>query len=79
MDNKVIIEAFFVEGCASRQPVMSLIHRVVEELGLPAKVETLIVNSPEEAARLRLPGSPTVRVNGKDVEPGVTEGHFGTG
>lgn len=37
--------------------------------GVEAKVEMVIVNTDEEAEQLRFPGSPTIRVDGKDLFP----------
>ena len=39
------------------------------EEGIGAFVEQIEVLSDEDAARLRFPGSPTIRVNGADVDP----------
>ena len=35
--------------------------------GLEADIELVAVNSDEEARRLRFPGSPTIRVEGRDL------------
>ena len=35
--------------------------------------ETVVIESPEDAERLRFLGSPSVRVNGSDVEPGAAD------
>jgi hypothetical protein len=37
--------------------------------GLEADIELVAVNSDEEAKRLRFPGSPTIRVDGRDLFP----------
>jgi hypothetical protein len=49
--------------------VRSLVSSLVEKHGLKALVVETIVGSAAEAETLRFPGSPTVRVNGRDVEP----------
>ena len=43
----------------------------MEELGIDADVREIPVESPEEAGQLGFLGSPTVRVEGDDVEPGA--------
>jgi hypothetical protein len=40
---------------------------VLAEKGMEADVELVGVNSSEEARRLRFPGSPTIRVDGRDL------------
>jgi hypothetical protein len=42
---------------------------VLAEEGLEAEVELVAVNSDVEARRLRFPGSPTIRVDGRDLFP----------
>ena len=50
---------------------MRLARAVLGELGLPAEVTSVEVRTPEEAQRLRFLGSPSVRVEGSDIEPGA--------
>ena len=46
----------------------SRVHAMAEKRGIEARVVETIVGSAGEAEALRFPGSPTVRVNGRDVE-----------
>jgi hypothetical protein len=39
------------------------------ELGIEAHVEQIEVVTDEDAERLAFPGSPTIRVNGTDIDP----------
>jgi len=53
---------------------------MLERKGVEARVVEIIVGSAEEAATLRFPGSPTVRVNGRDIEPQAElQENFGLG
>jgi len=38
-------------------------------LGVPIGLETLLVETPEQAEALAFLGSPTVQVEGRDIEP----------
>jgi hypothetical protein len=40
---------------------------------LHAEIESIAVHSEALANNLQFPGSPTIRVNGQDVEPGLTK------
>jgi hypothetical protein len=51
---------------------------VLAAAGLSARVTTTIVGSAEEAEALRLVTSPTIRVNGRDVAPIISESHCGS-
>ena len=46
-----------------------MVKRVIADLGIPADVEEVEVTSPDDVARLRFLGSPTVLVDGVDIEP----------
>jgi len=52
----------------------------MSELGITAGIEEVSVATEEEAAGVGMLGSPTIRVDGIDVEPGADErSDFGTG
>jgi hypothetical protein len=63
------IELLYFPDCLTYQETEKLTDGVVRALGVPAVLETLEVKTAEDAARLRFLGSPTIRVNGLDIEP----------
>jgi hypothetical protein len=67
------VEVLTFEGCPHAQPALDLVERVVAELGLDATVGRIDVPDLETAERHRFLGSPTIRVNGRDIEPGAEE------
>ena len=69
----VVIEVLYVEHCPCVSAALSLVRRVCAELGVDAEVRTILVADQAAAERARFPGSPTVRVAGRDVEPGVEQ------
>ncbi len=66
-----MIEVLYFEGCPNLEPTLSLANEVLSELGLSGEVREVEVRTPEDAERLRFLGSPSVRVDGKDIEPGA--------
>ncbi len=73
MASDVRIECLFAPGCASREHTLDLAAGVAAELGLEADIVETVITTPEEAARRRFLGSPSVRVDGRDIEPGAAE------
>ncbi|MGH3011186.1 MAG: DF family (seleno)protein [Gaiellaceae bacterium] len=67
------VEILYFEGCPNLDATRALVERVVAELALQPRVELVNVSDTGAAARLRFLGSPTVRVDGRDVEPAVDE------
>lgn len=67
------IEILSFEGCPNREPAIALVSDVVAEVGVDAEVRVIDVPDAEAAERTRFLGSPTIRVNGHDIEPGADE------
>jgi hypothetical protein len=67
------IEILYFQGCPNHEPTRALIERVGAELQVEPEVALIEVPNAEAASQLRFLGSPTVRVNGRDVEPGADE------
>jgi hypothetical protein len=63
------LELLYWEGCPSLPEAIELVRDVVAAEGLDVELELHEVLTPEEAEELRFPGSPTVRVDGRDVDP----------
>ena len=68
-----IVELLYFEGCPNHHAARQLVERIATEEGVVPVVRLVEVSSPEEAEALRFLGSPTVRVSGRDVEPGADE------
>ena len=68
-----LVEVLAFSGCPNAEPAVELVERVSAELGIDARVERIDVRDAEEASHLRFLGSPSIRVNGRDVEPGAEE------
>ena len=62
------IELLYWDGCPSHPEALELLQTVLAERGLDATVELREVRTDEEAQTLRFPGSPTIRVDGRDVD-----------
>jgi len=65
----VHIQVLFLKGCPNSKPTIDLVRRIAETHGITSPVETVEIRSAEEAVRLRFLGSPTVRINGVDIDP----------
>ena len=72
----VRIEILARRDCPGRGITVALVERVVEETGVPVRVELIDMATESQAQRRRFLGSPSVRVDGRDVEPG-TNGRVG--
>lgn len=62
-------EILYFDGCPTYRMVEKTLREVFSAESVEAEVEMVVVNTGEEAARLRFPGSPTIRVDGEDLFP----------
>ena len=63
-----MIELLYWEGCPSHPEAKALLEQVLAELGRDDQIVMIEVKSDEEAERLHFPGSPTIRVDGRDID-----------
>lgn len=67
------VELLYFAGCPNHDAALGLVERVAAEVGAEIEVRRVEVTTSEAAAELRFLGSPTIRVNGRDVEPGADD------
>lgn len=63
------IEFLFWEDCPSHPQAMERLREVMAELGVDVVIEQIEVLTDEDAERLKFPGSPTIRIDGVDIDP----------
>ncbi len=62
------IEFLYWSECPSHEDALDRLMELLAEEEVEGDLETIEVSSEEEAAELRFVGSPTIRVNGEDVD-----------
>ena len=67
------VEILYFEDCPNHEPARALVERIARQLRIEPEIRLIEVGDVAAAAALRFLGSPTVRVNGRDVEPGAEE------
>ena len=58
-----------LERCGATQPTIDLVKNTAKELGLAIDFEYVAISTPELANAHRHIGSPTIQINGLDIEP----------
>jgi len=70
----VKIELLWWRGCPSTDEALALLREEVRAAGLdPASIEVRELSTDAEAQRERFVGSPTIRIDGRDVMPPGSE------
>jgi hypothetical protein len=67
------IEILFFDGCPNRAGTQELVENIAAELELGSNIELVEVVDFDAAQAMHFLGSPSVRVNGRDVEPGADD------
>src|SRR5882724_6592730 len=63
------VEIFYFEGCPNYKPASERVLGVIREEGILANVTEIEVPDEVAAKEVGFLGSPTIRVNGVDIEP----------
>jgi hypothetical protein len=66
---EVKLEVLHFDGCPSHEALLPRLRVLMAQVGVDAPVELTRVESAEAAEQERFLGSPTLRIDGEDVEP----------
>lgn len=67
------VELLYFEGCPSYEKLLPRLHALLDEVGARDALTLRQVEGDDAAVAERFLGSPTVRVEGRDVDPGAAE------
>ncbi|HJT69008.1 MAG TPA: hypothetical protein VJ731_02340 [Terriglobales bacterium] len=71
----MLIEVLFVPGCPNHEPALERIRTVLCSEAINASIQEIAVTDEAMARSLNFPGSPTVRIDGRDVESSPTQSY----
>ena len=69
MNKGTHFDILYFDDCPSWQTAAGLLERVIERLDLAAGINLVRVETDEEAQKQHFVGSPSIRLNGKDLFP----------
>lgn len=67
------VEVLYFDGCPSHEALLPRLRELLARARVDAVIELVRVADADAAERARFLGSPTVRIDGEDVEPGAAE------
>jgi hypothetical protein len=67
------IELLYFEGCPGYEALLPALRELLVSEEVEDEIELRRVETVEDAERKRFLGSPTVRIDGEDVDPGARE------
>jgi len=69
MPRKIRVSVLSTAGCGNTPPTVRLIEDTAAELGLAIELVSVPIDTREQATAHGFCGSPTVRMNGLDIDP----------
>lgn len=74
MKPKLQIEFLFWDDCPSHPKAWERLQEALLRTGREAEIRRVELKTEEEAERTGFPGSPTIRINGHDIDPDGARG-----
>src|SRR5712691_7045294 len=72
-ENTMQIDILYFEGCPHHAPTVARVKQIATDMGLTGSVTEVQITTPEEALQRGFLGSPTVLVNGVDIDPHASQ------
>lgn len=63
------IELLYFDGCPNYVPAIEILREAMDSLGRKDEIHRVEVRTQAEAQVTRFVGSPSIRINGSDIEP----------
>ncbi|NIR46641.1 MAG: thioredoxin family protein [Gemmatimonadetes bacterium] len=73
------VELLYFDGCPAEPAAFALLERVLEEENVSEQVQRIAVPGPAATTELRFIGSPSIRIDGVDLEGPDAEDELGFG
>ena len=67
------LEVLYFDGCPNHEALLARLRELLVSTGVAADIELVQVEDAQAADRERFLGSPTIRIDGHDVEPGADQ------
>jgi len=63
------VEFLYFEDCPSHEVALARLKKALTSVGVDSKIEIIRVQNDSQAQALSFPGSPTIRIDGQDIDP----------
>lgn len=67
------VELLWFRGCANYRAARQMLEDAIAEVAPGTPIAEVDATDPAVAERLRFPGSPTIRIDGRDVDPSYVD------
>src|SRR5437868_4570818 len=67
------VAVLYVKGCPNHVPTVERVREALQKMGVHGEIREVEVDSPDRAEATAFLGSPSVRINGIDIEPSARD------
>lgn len=71
------VQVLWIDECPSYRRAHDLLEQVLREQGIDMPIEMIQLRGDADARAQKFPGSPTIRINGRDLFESSESSHFG--
>jgi hypothetical protein len=71
----MVIELLYVPGCSNHEAAIENLKSALRSAAIDSPIQEIAVTDDAMARRLKFPGSPTIRVDGRDVESNLRDSY----
>ena len=64
----MVIEFFYLDDCPNHAPALELLTELMAEYDVAVPIKLVKVSTTEEARKVKFMGSPSIRIDGVDIE-----------
>lgn len=76
LQENVDVTVLYTEGCPHTNPALEMINSTAINSNIFINLRTILINTQKQAEEHRFLGSPTIQVNGLDIEPAAREAKY---
>lgn len=69
VESPLQVRVLHFEGCPNHPPTVGRVRAVADRLGIEVNLEEIEVTPDDDPDQLGFRGSPTVQINGRDIDP----------
>ena len=69
----ITIDLYVKKACGATEPTIALVKDLVDQMNMPSELNIIMLKSHRQAIERKIPGVPTIRVNGIDIDPAADQ------
>ena len=71
----ITIDLYAKKACGATEPTIAQVKELVDQMDVSRELNIIMLKSHRQAIELKIPGVPTIRVDGVDIDPAADQIH----